>query len=426
MKIRTFPVLNGILLIVLTLSACIPLPISKLNEDTTDSTGYGPQINAQEEQTRIFEAMWSGVEKNYIHYKAADVDWKTIHDESISKIDNGLSSEEFTSMLNELEGKLPNGDLLYETREERIQAATSQNTAAYSGIGAFVGFAAEDVPHIVILDVISGSPAEKAGIKAHDSILAVDGEPIKLEEGLDAVERVRGEEGSKVILTIQTPGEKERDVEVTRGKISGIGELKYEILPETHTGYILFPPAVYGGMTNDVVAALDEFKKDEGLKGIILDMRISNSSSFPLDPMLSLFQNGEVGEVYNSKQSQVVTVPGNDQSGSQTIPLVVLVGENTSGLPEIFAASMEANERAVLIGSGTAGKIESLSGFILPDGSEYYIATTSFRLSGGEDIGLNGVNPKVKVEARWDQIEEGNDPVIQSAVESIESAEVTK
>ncbi len=80
------------------------------------------------------------------------------------------------------------------------------------------------------------------------------------------------------------------------------------------------------------------------------------------------------------------------------------MGENTSGTPEILAASLQMHERATVIGEKTPGSIEGATSFYLPDGSELFIQTTSFVLPNGDEVGTQGVAPDVPVEAGWDEI----------------------
>jgi carboxyl-terminal processing protease len=158
---------------------------------------------------------------------------------------------------------------------------------------------------------------------------------------------------------------------------------------------------------------------------MIIDLRVSSSAQndWPLDGMLALFQTGTIGEIYNRSESNSIVIEGQDIAGSQKIPLVVLVGEHTSGFPEIFAASIQESGRGVVIGSSTPGNFESLSGFILPDGSNIYIAASSFRLEGNPLLGINGFKPEVQVEARWDQVTATDDPVLQAAIQSFAEVE---
>ena len=189
----------------------------------------------------------------------------------------------------------------------------------------------------------------------------------------------------------------------------------------TNYGYLLFPPFEYDQLTQDILQSLQTFATNRKLEGLIVDERIAGSSSnWPLEGLLALFQDGKVGEFYNSaKQKQEVNVKGQDTLGSQTIPLIVLVGQNTVGFPEIFAASLQASHRAKIVGAATPGSIETASAFYLPDGSRIFIETTSFRLPNGDEIGNSGVKPNVTIEAGWDQVIPNADPVLDKAIELI-------
>ena len=404
-----------ILIFSIVLSACIGL--LPLDEDS--ATGeFGPAYSPQEHQARVFESMWTYLQDNYIYYESADVDWDSVNMKYLERIDSGLSNEQFTALIQELEAELPSGSLTYQSRDERIEAETS-DLWTYDGIGAFIDFSESPVPHIILLSVIEGSPAEEAGLKAHDSIFSIDGNPVELEEGVNAVNRIRGPAGSSVTLDVQSPGEPERSIELQRAKLTSTGTLESRLIPDTNYGYMLFPPIGYTGLIEDVQESLQSFTTNRTLAGLILDLRIAGSArGWPLEELLTLFHDGSIGEFYNSgNQKEVVTINGEDQFSSQSVPLVILVGQNTTGSPEIFAASLQAGGRAELVGAKTPGEIESTASFYLPNGSRVFIESASFRLPNGEEIGNSGVKPDVEVEAGWDQILPDADPVLDSGIE---------
>ena len=407
----------SILLLSLLLSACMGLiPL----EEEAVTGDFGPQTSLQEQQTETFEQLWNHLQENYIYFETSDVNWDALHDQYLQRVQAGLTPEEFSALLEELQAELPEGSLGYRSRTERIEADVA-DTSSYEGIGAFVGFSEEPQPHIVLLDVIEGSPAEQAGLKAHDSILEIDGSPILLEEGLTAVDRVRGPAGSSVTLSIQSPGEPSRSVEVKRGKLSSTGKLEAYNLTGTNYGYLLFPPVGYDALDEDVMKSMQAFTTNRTLEGLILDLRIASSTrGWPLEAMYKMFFNGPMGEFYTRNDKQLIQVEGQDVFGSQDVPLVVLVGGNTSGTPEILAASLQAQERATVIGEKTPGSIEGATSYYLPDGSELFIQTTSFMLPNGVEVGTEGVLPDVAVEAGWDEIHPDNDPVLDQAIEHLD------
>ena len=406
-----------ILVLSLFLSACMGLiPL----EDEPVSGEFGPQTSLQEQQTQTFEALWQDLEENYIYYETADVNWEGLHTQYLERVKAGLRAEEFDSLIEELQAQLPEGSLVRQSRTERIEADIA-DTSSYEGIGAFVGFSEDPEPHIVLLDVIEGSPAEQAGLKAHDSIFAIDDNPILLEEGLGAVDRVRGPAGSSVTLAIQSPGEPERSVEVKRGKLTSTGRLEAYSLTGTNYGYLLFPPVGYDTLEQDVVQSLQAFTTNRKLEGLILDLRIASSTrGWPLEALYTMFYDGTLGEFYNRTDKQSVEVEGKDVFGSQDVPLAILVGRNTSGTPEILAAGLQMNERGIVIGENTPGLIEAAESFYLPDGSEIFIQTTSFVLPNGEEVGTNGVVPDLPLEAGWDEILPNKDPVLDRAIKYLD------
>ena len=411
--------LSLVLLLSFGLSACIGL--LPMDETPVAVGDYGPQYSLQEHQTRTLDTLWKDLQQNYIHYDSANVDWQSLHDKYQSRIDKGLTDEEFTSMMKDLVADLPENTLVFQSRTERIEGDSADNST-YEGIGAFVGFNEKPKPHIILLSIIAGSPAEKAGLKAHDSILAIDGNPVLLEEGLSAVNRVRGPSGSTVTLTVQSPRKSERSVNVQRGKLISTSKLEASQIPNTNYGYLLIPPIAYDTLIQDITQALQTFTTNQKLDGLILDLRIAGSSGgWPLQDISSMFYDGVIGEFYNRTQKQEASVTGKDIFSSQSVPLVILVGPNTQGFPEIFAASLQAQKRANLIGAKTPGSIETTSTYYLPDGSRIFLATTSFRLPNGEEIGGNGISPNVQVETGWDEVLPNNDPVIDAAVKALET-----
>ncbi|MCK7505781.1 MAG: S41 family peptidase [Desulfobacterales bacterium] len=188
----------------------------------------------------------------------------------------------------------------------------------------------------------------------------------------------------------------------------------------TDYGYLLFPPISYEGMLEDVLSTMQVLTTGRTLEGLILDLRIAGSSGgWPLNELFTLFHDGAVGEFYNRTPQEPVQVEGQDLFTSQSVPMVILVGRNTQGFPEILAGGLQMHERAVVIGEATGGRIESSTAYLLPDGSRVYIETNSFVLPNGAEIGFNGVQPDVEIEAGWDDVFLNNDPVIDAAIRQL-------
>jgi carboxyl-terminal processing protease len=369
---------------------------------------------------RTFEALWSTVNDNYVYNDAAGVDWQAVRDEYLPGVEAGLGPDEFMATMQAMLAELPSeGAITLQTREERIQqAVTDSNT--YGGIGAFVGVRSAPEPRVILLSVMAGSPAESAGLQTHDSILAIDGEPIRVEEGADVIMRVRGEAGSEVTLTVRSPGEAPRDVLVTRAQVqvSSI-PLQWEALgDDEHVGYFLFPPTPYEAIVEDLNAAIESLSSENDLAALILDFRVTTArGDWPVDGFFTLFTDGQQGEFYSRSDSNSLVAAGEDFFNSQEIPLVAIVGPDTSGLPEIFIAALQATGRAVVVGDATPGEVEGTDAFFLPDGSRVFVPTSTYRTPDGREVGLLGIEPDVPVEADWDAITPADDPVLNAALE---------
>lgn len=373
-------------------------------------------------QIRTFEALWSAVNENYVFESFHGIDWQAVHDEYLPPVQAELSDDEFAETMRAMLDELPPGAASWQSRSERIEQDI-QDHSAFEGIGAWVAFRTLPEPHVVLLSVMSESPAEQSGLKIHDSILAVDGVPVQAEEGLGVVERIRGPAGSQVILSVRSPGELPREVAVSRGSVTAADSLKLGFVPGSSIGYLLFPRVEYDGLINDVVGSLQVLTNTHPLSGLILDLRVASvSRRWPLGELLTLFADGALGEFYTRSEVEALTVEGQDYADSQKLPLIILVGLDTRGAPEVFAAALQAIGRAVVVGLPTSGSVQGATEFPLPDGSRAFIDTLSYRTPDGREIGLTGIEPSIRVEADWDEVTDRDDPVRDAAVEALGSS----
>jgi len=385
-------------LMVITSLACAS--ITQFNPFTlqTPTPAPTPTAVAAAQQLQVFEAIVEAVRERYIYEDFGGVDWEAVEQTYRTQVAAGLSDEAFIQLMEALLAELPRGTAFYTSRAERIELETT-DTSTYKGIGVFYGTRAEGEPRVVILQVIPGSPAELGGLKAHDAIYAIDGQPLTAEE-LDTIStRIRGPEGTTVTLTVQTPGQARRTVTLERGNISPSDSLRMTV--EDGVLYVRVPVTANEAMAQQIAQQLEESAGD--LEGIVLDLRVSGSSAgWPFGEMMTMFGTGDFGEFYTRTETQPIGVEGVDVGGSQTLPLVLLIGPDTRGSAEIFAAILQNIGRAKLVGLPTPGEFEGLEDIALPDGSRLSLATSSFRLPDGTDPAILGVQPDVSVDADWD------------------------
>jgi carboxyl-terminal processing protease len=400
---------------------CEGQPVATLAPDVTSALPTptlepNPPITKQE-QLKVFDELVSRVNQVYLYPDFNGVDWEAIVADYRSRVENGLDTEAFyTEMVN----------LITELGDEHSQfqspAVVAQSDAELSGKNDFVGVGALILPQIekgqvTILAVFPGSSAEQGGLKQHDSILAADGVPIV--EGDEAhVERVRGPECSAVVLTVQSPGEAPREVTFIRNRITAPLPIDARLVPTsdgTRIGYIFLPTFFDETIPGQVRQALEDFGP---LDGLILDNRMNGGgSSDVVEPILSYFAEGTLGHFVSRSEERPLEITADPINNSQTVPLVILVGEDTVSFGEIFSGLLQDIGRAKLAGQTTLGNVETLSGYSFSDGSRTWLARERFDPPVSHaDWERDGIQPDLEAHADWDTFTFENDPGIAAAL----------
>ncbi len=368
------------------------------------------------QQLAVLEELTELIRSDYLFADLGGVDWSAESAAVRHEIEAGLDDQQFSQALSELVSQLPEGTAGYTSRAERIQAEL-EASAVYEGIGAFVAVRGEPNSRIILLSVIQNSPAEQAGLQPHDAIYAVDGIPVTADEGQAVIDRVRGPAGTEVVLEVVSPAQEPRAVRVRRGQVTIVDGLRGALLTPS-VAYALVPVTADASVAESLAGLLQSgAEQDPPLDGLVLDLRIAGSGGqWPLAEMLTLLSDGELGYYYSRTSEQPVVVAGLDIGGSQTIDLVVLIGPDTRGSPEIFAGALQARGRAALVGMPTEGAILSFRRQTLDDGSLLIFAESSYVTPAGQDLSQAGLRPDFSVEADWDEIVPGDDPVIRTAL----------
>lgn len=376
-----------------------------------------PTVAATDRHLKVFDAVWEAVRDDYVRPDYGGVDWEAIGGQYRPQVEAGLTEDAFVATLRAMLAELPNEQAIYQTRAERLELETA-NTTTYQGIGAFIAFRETPAPHVVILAVVEDAPAERAGLAPHDSIYAIDGEPFTLEDAAAPADRIRGLPDSEVMLTVHTPGRDPREVVIDREEITAVDVLRGGYLEPLNIAYYRVPVVADAGLADNIAADLEAIAQEASIAGVIIDLRVARSGgAWPLPNMLALFGDGVLGEFYTRDGVEALTLNGVDAGGSQTLPLVILIGPDTEGSPEVFAAALQASGRAVLVGLGTPGAVEGFDEVALPDGSRLFLATSSFRTSANLDLAQDGLTPDQVVDADWDSYPADADPVIAAALE---------
>ena len=408
-----FPSWSWPLFVALPLVACGTVPKTAVAEAIPR-----PELAAR--QQMVLDELLARLDEGYLYPDYGGVEWAARVALVEHQIAAGLNEEEFQAALEALVMLLPPGTASYTSREERVQADFEVSNT-YEGIGAFVSIRAEPEPRILLLSVIENSPAARAGLQAHDAVYAVDGTAVSREEGLAVIDRVRGPAGTNVVLEVASPEQARRQVTVERAEVAIGDSLRGGILAPGLI-YLLVPVTVDASLFETVAWLLqDMVEKDQTVVGLVIDLRIAGSSSeWPLNEMLSLLGDGRAGSFNSRAEVQPLDIEGTDIAESQSLPLAILVGPDTSGAPEVFAAALQAIGRGAIVGLPTSGSVLSFQSHILPDGSLLTFAESSFVTPDGTDLSLRGLTPDVIVELDWDQVQPGSDPVLLKAIELLQ------
>jgi carboxyl-terminal processing protease len=397
-----------------------PLPPS-LTPTQVSTPSPTPTLLPLNIQLSIFENLWTTVNDTYVYSDFNGLDWNAIHQEYHQKIKAGLTNASFYLAMDELITRLGDDHSYFlDPQQVAQQDAEYQGKHDYVGIGIMVS-AVPERQHAVILSVFPGSPAEAAGLQPRDSIISVDGTPILDENGY-LRDIVRGPEGTSIDILAQTPGEKPREVNITRHRITGDYPIVYSVITTRESkriGYIFLDTFMDGTVDEQVAHALQEMSADKPLDGLILDNRMNTGgSSAVLEPVLGYFIGGKLGSFIKRSDQNPLRVKLNDINGSSKLPLVVLVGSETASFGEIFAGILQDTGRAYVIGTTTNGNVEILWGYDFEDGSQLWLANETFRpLNHPEqDWEKTGIIPDLTISGDFDQYSLNNDPPVIAAL----------
>jgi carboxyl-terminal processing protease len=397
--------------------AMATIPAATTVAEPTLSLPANPPLT-RDQQLKVFDELVNTVNKVYLYPDFNGVDWKGIVAAYRAKIQGGLDTEVFYTQMSSLLAELKDDHSQFESPSALAAANTElAGRNDYVGIG-IIFQALIEKNRVTVLDVFPGSSAEHSGIKAHDSLLAVDGIPL-VENGKSYFQRVRGPECSALRLTVQSPGQAPRDILLMRYKISAPEPIDARLVPTTdgsRIGYIFIPTFFDETIPMQIKKALIDFGP---LDGLILDNRMNGGgSSDVVNPILSYFASGTVGQFISRTEKRPWVVNPNPINNSQTVPLVVLVGEGTVSFGEIFSGILQDQGRAKIAGKTTLGNVETLRGYNFTDGSRAWIAQERFDPAHSHaNWEKDGIIPDVQAFADWDTFTFESDPSVKAALQ---------
>lgn len=295
---------------------------------------------------------------------------------------------------------------VYRNRQE--QQSYSDNLAGeLVGIGVMVSQSEDGL--ILINSPISGSPAEAAGIKANDIIIAVDGTPVSRVGYNSAADMISGQAGTTVVIRVLR-GNEELDFSIVRAKIQEVA-VTYDML-DGNIGYISISRFIEP-TAEQFIKAIDALEK-AGARGIIFDLR--NNPGGLLSSVVStlsyIAKSGTELVSFSGSNAPMYATDGEAPELTDhvyTLPSVVLVNKSTASAGELFTAAMRDFSDAGLLtvtvmGQTTYGKGVMQSGVSFSDGSALTLTTDTYNPPCGINYDGDGIIPDVSLELTEDHI----------------------
>ncbi len=308
---------------------------------------------------------------------------------------------------------------------DEAQSFMESMEGTFEGIGATVEWD-EELKAVRIVEPFENQPAWNAGLRRGDLIIKIDGEPVSEMSGLtEAITKIKGPKGTKVVLTILRPGESPEpfDVEVVRDVIQiplVFSDQVGENQDIAHIRLSRFSENAGRSLRQAVNDALDQDPR-----GLILDLRgnpggllreaVSVSSIFLEDKVVLIerFSDG-TEQVYRTEGSPAVP---------EDLPIVVLVNEGTASASEIVAGALQDHGRAVLVGTVTFGKGSVQLPHRLSDGSLLRVTVAKWFTPNGRSIDGTGLEPDIQVELTEEDVQQERDPQLERAIELLQSGQ---
>ena len=319
-----------------------------------------------------------------------------------SKIDTrALEYEAIQGLLSALD---PHSALMTPREARELKVSVKGN---FGGVGVVI---AKKKGRLVVMSSIDGTPAQRAGLRAGDVILAVDGVPTQDRTLSQIVNLMRGAPGTPLVMTIERDA-KQRDLSMTREIIKINATHKAQLSKDIN---YLKIRSFQRNTANAVDAALAKSRA-----GLVLDLRnnpggLLDQSTRIADRFLS---SGlivrTVGVKYNQKKHAKAS--SSDLRG----PVVVLINEGTASAAEILAGALQKNDRAVVVGRRSFGKGAIQVLYDLPDKSSLKLSIAEYRLQGGAKLEATGIEPDITLKPSSE--EDPKDPLEDPAVRLAEA-----
>lgn len=334
------------------------------------------QNDSSHSYSQLIQQAWNTIDQHYVDRKA--VNYKNMSYSAINSMVDSLHDTGHTRFLT----------------PQQVQAENQQLSGTYKGFGFYLSYNSQQ-KLVIISSTIPGSPAQKAGFKRGDAIVAVDGQDVKGKD-IPGVSAILSSKSGDTAITVQRSGvQNPVTIHVTRAEIK-VQNVVMHYIPESHIAHIQIVQFAEG-VPDQLKNALTQAKK-LGANKIILDLRDDPGGYLQgaIDTASYFVPKGNVLlEQDSTGQKTPVPVTGNTLDTTSTI--VILTNQNTASAAEIVSGALQDNGRATIIGTKTFGTGTVLEQYSLSDGSALLIGTQEWLTPKGHFIRTDKITPNITV-----------------------------
>jgi carboxyl-terminal processing protease len=347
----------------------------------------------QDSPKALVDQVWQLVNREYVDGKFNQQNWQAIRQGLLSR--NYTSKQEAYVAIRSALQRL--GDPYTRFMDpKQFEALTNQTSGEVTGIGIRMEINGQ-TKRLTVVEPIQDSPADKAGIKPGDEIIAINGKSTSKMKIDEASSLIRGRAGTAITLKISRPGNNLFDVNLTRATIE-VPTVKYTLKQDNgrRIGYI----------------RLQEFSSHaaEQMNRAIRDLNNQKADFYVLDlrgnPGGLLQASVEIARMWLNQGGIVKTVDrvgGSEETKANGTaltnrPLAILVDGNSASASEILTGALKDNNRAVVVGSQTYGKALVQSVHELIDGSGLAVTIAHYYTPKGTDINKKGITPDIQLD----------------------------
>lgn len=274
-----------------------------------------------------------------------------------------------------------------------FEQMTSDTQGKFGGVGIIVS---QERGKVIVVSPIEDTPAHRAGVKAGDEIIEIDDQSVSKLKTPDAVDRMRGEPGSIMKLTVLRKGSKEPlKFKLTREVIK-VKSVRGQMLEDT-TLYARI--SSFQENTAEELEAIIQKNDPNKIKGMILDLR--DNPGGLLDQAVAVtdlfIESGIIVSTVGRDKGKVEREFARKRGTIATFPLVVLVNGGSASASEIVAGALQDHERGLLVGTTTFGKGSVQTLLSLPDGSGLKLTVARYYTPKDRSIQAKGIHPDIVV-----------------------------